>query len=152
MQNLPPTQPYGSSPQGTPSGSPGPGPLGKTSIGLEPNIAAALSYITIVGLIFFIIEKESNFVRFHALQSVITAVGAGVLMVVVMIAGVILGIALAIVSEALGMLVWGLVYLLFFVVWLALIGVLIYAAVKAYQGQTFRIPGASNIADKVINK
>ena len=52
-------------------------PLG----GLDPNIAAAISYIWIVGVIFFILEKENKFVRFHALQSILFGVANSVLMI-----------------------------------------------------------------------
>ena len=47
--------------------------LGKTSTGIQPNVAGLLSYVLgwLTGLIFFLIEKENKFVRFHALQSMI---------------------------------------------------------------------------------
>jgi len=40
----------------------------KSQSGLEPNVAAALSYVlgAISGIIFLLIEKEDKFVRFHA--------------------------------------------------------------------------------------
>src|SRR5215471_15484423 len=50
--------------------------LGPSSIGIEPNLAAALSYFWIIGLIFFFIEKKNRFVRFHALQSLLFGVAA----------------------------------------------------------------------------
>ena len=45
----------------------------KSSTGLESNIAGLLSYLVgwITGLIFFLIEQEDEFVRFHAMQSII---------------------------------------------------------------------------------
>src|SRR4030066_891539 len=45
-----------------------------TSVGLEPNIAGLLCYVLgwITGIIFFLLEKENKFVRFHAIQSIIT--------------------------------------------------------------------------------
>jgi len=47
--------------------------LGTSSSGMEPNLAAALSYILsiITGIIFFVIEKENKYVRFHAMQSIL---------------------------------------------------------------------------------
>src|SRR4029078_9060806 len=48
-----------------------PPPGQQSSTGLAPNVAAALGYIWIVGLIFFFIEKENKFVRFHGMQSVL---------------------------------------------------------------------------------
>ena len=47
--------------------------LGTTSTGIQPNVAALLSYLLgwVTGLIFFLIEKDNKFVRFHAMQSII---------------------------------------------------------------------------------
>src|SRR5229473_3317459 len=46
------------------------------SSGMQNNVAAALSYITIVGIVFLLIEpyNKIRFVRFHAFQSVFFAV------------------------------------------------------------------------------
>src|SRR6185503_10291553 len=45
----------------------------KSSTGLDENVAALLSYIAgwVSGLIFFLIEKDSRLVRFHAMQSIL---------------------------------------------------------------------------------
>ena len=47
--------------------------LGTTSTGIQPNVAGLLSYLLgwVTGLIFFLIEKDNKFVRFHAMQSMI---------------------------------------------------------------------------------
>jgi uncharacterized membrane protein len=47
-----------------------------SSTGLSPNVAGALSYLLgpVTGIVFVVIEKQSRFVRFHAMQS--TLVGA----------------------------------------------------------------------------
>ena len=41
---------------------------------LEPNVAGLLCYLVgwITGLVFILIEKENKFVRFHAMQSIVT--------------------------------------------------------------------------------
>ena len=44
-------------------------PLGNSSAGLPPHIAAMFCYLWVIGVIFLIVEKENKFVRFHALQS-----------------------------------------------------------------------------------
>jgi uncharacterized membrane protein len=49
------------------------------------------------------------------------------------------------------LLVW-LVWLLFGVVALALFLGLIFAAIKAYQGQMFKLPIIGNMAEKIVNK
>ena len=45
----------------------------KTTTGMEPNLEGLLCYVLgwITGLIFLIIEKENQFVRFHAVQSIV---------------------------------------------------------------------------------
>ena len=49
----------------------------KTSSGLNENVAGLLCYVAwwVSGIVFLIIEKDSKFVRFHAVQS-IAAFGA----------------------------------------------------------------------------
>lgn len=154
MQNPPPGQQN----YGTPSGTP---PVGTPSsgTGLDPKVAAALSYIWIVGLIFFFIEKENKFIRFHALQSVLFGIANTIIMTVLAVIAVILtfafGIGGAMVGGIIGtiisLLVW-LIWLLFWVLGLALFIGLIFAAVKAYQGQMFKLPFIGNMAENIVNK
>lgn len=127
---------------------------GKSALGLDGNVAAALGYpIGIIAIISLIMEKENRFVRFHALQSILLHVGFLVVAIAVWIIGVILAIAgmaaaAATNSGALG----GIVGMLFGLVWLLLIvaylGGLIYAAVKAYGGNEFKLPVIGNMAEK----
>ena len=127
---------------------------GKSALGLDGNVAAALGYpIGIIAIISLIMEKENRFVRFHALQSILLHVGFFVVAIAVWIIGVILAIAgmaaaAATDSGALG----GIVGILFGLVWLVLIfgylGGLIYAAVKAYGGNEFKLPVIGNMAEK----
>ncbi len=42
---------------------------GLSSLGVEENVVAAASYFGFLGIIIFLIEKRSHFVRFHAMQS-----------------------------------------------------------------------------------
>jgi uncharacterized membrane protein len=150
MQNPPPVA--------TPGGSPAPAGS-KSGSGLDPKAAAALSYIWIVGLIFFFIEKENRFVRFHAMQSILfgitNTVVMGLLVVVAIIMTFAFGIGGAIVGGALGMIVNLLVWVVWLIFWLIalvfLVG-LIFAAVKAYQGQMFKLPIIGNMAEKIVNK
>jgi uncharacterized membrane protein len=155
MQNPPPGQQSYGSPSTPPPQATGP----KTAVGLETNIAAALSYIWIVGVIFFIMEKENRFVRFHALQSILLGllwiVAVIVLMIVNVILAVVVGAAAGAAGDAggiFGMLI-GLISMLVWLIFpLAFLGLLILAAVKAYQGKTFKIPIIGNIAENIVNK
>jgi uncharacterized membrane protein len=155
MQNPPPQQPgYGSS-----YGAPPPQPPQKSGLGIEPNLAAALSYLWIVGLIFFFIEKENRFIRFHALQSVLYGVLWMVVMIALVIINFIIAIGAGVASSAagdagfvVGMIVWLITILVWMVIPVVYIGVLILAAVKAYQGKTFKLPIIGKIAENIVNK
>lgn len=105
--------------------------LGKTSLGLQANIAGLLCYLLgwVSGLIFFLIEKENKFVKFHALQSIIVF---GVLSLALIILPFI---------PILGWIVILILPILSFVLWVVLM-------VKAYQGECFKIPVAGDMAEK----
>ena len=154
MQNPPPGQQN----HGTPAGSPPPAsssPLG----GMDPKLAAAISYIWIVGVIFFILEKDNKFIRFHALQSILFGVANSIVLILLGIVAFVLtlvfGIGGAMVGggmESLVSLLVGLIWLLFWLIGLLMFAGLIFAAVKAYQGQKFKLPIIGNIAENIVNK
>jgi uncharacterized membrane protein len=124
---------------------------GKSAIGLDVNLAAALGYIIgILGLINFLIEKENKFVKFHGIQSVLYSVGIGAVFTVVWIVLIIFALILSSISEVLGALMWLLNTLLFLAFFLAMFGGLVYAAYKAYQGQMFKLPIVGNLAEKIV--
>lgn len=102
--------------------------VSSSSTGLPKNTAAALSYALgwLTGIVFLLIEKD-KFVRFHAMQSVITF-GALTVLSLVPIIGWILSPFLMIAG---------------FVLWL----VLIY---KAYQGEEFVLPVVGEFAKKQL--
>ena len=103
----------------------------KTSTGLEANVAGLLCYVGwwISGLVFILIEKENKFVRFHAMQSIIVF---GILHAAMIVLSWIPFIGPPLV---------GLIGLLAFILWVVLI-------VKAYQGGTYKLPWAGNLAEK----
>lgn len=117
--------------------------LGKTSTGIEPNVAALLSYVVgwVTGLIFFLIEKDNKFVRFHALQSIIVFGGLTAAMIIL---SVLLSIFFMVhlyfffpLFRIINLLLW----LLGLILWIVLM-------IKAYQGEYFKVPIAGDIADK----
>ncbi|HEX5834679.1 MAG TPA: DUF4870 domain-containing protein [Pyrinomonadaceae bacterium] len=126
----------------------------KSSTGLDENIAALLSYIFgwVSGLIFFLIEKDSRLVRFHAMQSILFNVSVGVLAFVLWFVVFIALLIVSQVSEALSTIVG----LLITLVWLALlVGILIawvLCLVKAFQSQYFKLPIIGNFAEKFSAK
>jgi uncharacterized membrane protein len=156
-QYPPPPQPgYGAPPPPPPPFTPpggGAGPGGKTSLGLDENVAAMLCYLTmfccglgiIVSLIFFVTEKTSRFVRFHALQGLLF----GGLWIVL---GIFFRILYTLLSMAdMGILGLGLAGVQLIIV-LVLVVFLILAAVKAYQRQIYKLPVIGDIAENMIGR
>jgi len=107
--------------------------LEKSSTGLNANTAALLCYVFgwISGLVFFILEKDSKFVRFHALQSIVVF---GILHLAVMFFNWLPFIG-NILSAALGVVT--------LVVWIVLM-------VKASQGVKYKVWWAGDFADRQI--
>lgn len=133
-----------------------PPPGQQSSIGLAPNVAAALSYIWIVGLVLFFIEKENKFIRFHAMQSVLYGLLWFVVMMVLFVLSIIITIVAGVASAAagsagglIGMLLWLISLIVWLVVPLVYVGGLIFAAIKAYQGTAFKFPIIGNMAEKI---
>ena len=123
---------------------------GKSALGLDGNLAAALGYpIGILAIISLIMEKENRFVKFHALQSIIYHVAAIIVFIVLVIVIVILSILLALARVGeLSALLW----LLYMVAFLVYFAGLIFAAVKAYGGAEFKLPIIGSMAEKFANK
>ena len=128
----------------------------KSAIGLDGNLAALLGYlIWVIALVNIIIEKENRFVRFHAIQALAYHVALGIIFAALGIVQAILTIVLGVAASAAGSagggigilftLLSGLIWLV--VPLLALIGIIV-AAVKAYQGQMYKLPVIGNLAEK----
>lgn len=148
MQNPPPGQyqgsGYGTPPNTPPSGDNG--PKGKTALGgLDANLTSALGYpIGIIAIIELIIEKQNRFARFHAMQSLLLHVAFVVIYIIV---AILMGVMMAISSNL------GLIFGLFMpFVGLLYLGALLFSAYKAYQGEWFKLPAISNIAENFANK
>ncbi|HEY2961996.1 MAG TPA: DUF4870 domain-containing protein [Pyrinomonadaceae bacterium] len=126
----------------------------KSSTGLDENVAALLSYVFgwLSGLIFFLIEKDSRLVRFHAMQSILFNV-------LIAIVGIVLWVVmfvLLLVSTQLPGIVGTLISLIITLVWIAFsVGLLIawvMCLIKAYQSQYFKLPIIGNFAEKFSAK
>jgi len=112
---------------GPPSGAPG----GKTSLGLESNIGAALCYLAnflccigmVLAIVFLVTEKENRFVKFHALNMV-----------------------------HMSLLAWILVNCLRLIVFLIFCAIWLFAGIKAYGGQWYKLPFIGEFAWNTVNK
>jgi len=117
--------------------------LGKTSTGMQANVAALVSYVLgwITGLVFFLTEKDNKFVRFHALQSIIVFGALSAL-------GVILSILFQFFLMARLYFVFRFLALISNLLWLVALILWVILMIKAYQGEKFKLPIAGDIAEK----
>jgi uncharacterized membrane protein len=130
--------PYGAPPSGAQS------PLGPTSMGMQPNVEAGLSYLAawVTGLVFFLMEKQNRFVRFHAMQSILFFGGLTVLSILLGIAGG--ATAGGFLSAAFGAL-GAIIGLVEFIGWIVLM-------VNAFQGKYFKLPIIGDYAERYANQ
>lgn len=123
----------------------------KSALGLDGNITALIGYIIgIVALVLIFIEKDNKFVRFHALQSVLWSAFCVVGIIVIAIVGGILAVVLSQVNGTLGGIVGILTMLIYLGLILAMLGGLLFAAIKAYGGAEFKLPIVGNMAQKWV--
>ena len=110
--------------------------LGKCSINMQPNLAALLSYLLgfVSGLIFYLIEKDNKFVRFHAMQSIVVF---GVLFVLHFVT-----------IFVLFFMPWAFRYFISMIISFGGLILWIVLMVKAYQGEYFKLPIAGDIAEQ----
>ncbi|NOY67688.1 MAG: DUF4870 domain-containing protein [Gammaproteobacteria bacterium] len=108
--------------------------MSKTALGLDKNTTACLSYVLgwISGLIIILIEKDDDFVRFHAMQSIITF---GSISIAFILFGSIMPFFIII----------SLLNLASIALWILLL-------IKSYQGQKFMLPVIGEISDQWAKK
>lgn len=126
-------------------------PSGKTALGLDNNVGSLVAYLNIcvpAGFIYSIIvlvtDKTNKLPRFHAFQSLLLS---GACVVVIVVLEIFITI-LVLVTQS------GIVGLLGMFVWLIALGFLaagIFAGVKGYGGQIFKLPVIGDMADKWSN-
>lgn len=105
----------------------------KETTGLQSNVAGLLCYLLgwVTGLIFLLIEKEDQLVRFHAMQSLITF-GSLTLIIIAVSWIPLIGVALV-----------GIAGLVSFVLWIVLM-------VKAFSGERYKLPVIGDLAERQI--
>ena len=144
MQNPPPVQ----------TSSQPPVQAAKSSTGLDENIAALLSYVAtwISGLIFFLMEKDSRLVRFHAMQSILLGATMVVVVIAIWLLSIFSWVVIGQISGILSFLVNVVLGLVSFVLIGGLLVAVIICLVKAYQRQYFKLPVLGNMAEKFSAK
>ncbi len=112
-------------------------------MGMQANVAAGLSYLVgwVTGLIFFFVEKQNRFVRFHAMQSIIFFGGLSVASIVLSIVtnlGIpVIGLLALCINSLLGIV--GLVG------WIVLL-------INGFQGKYFKLPVIGDYAERYANQ
>jgi len=98
--------------------------------GLDKNIAAGLCYVFgwVTGLIFLLIEKEDQDVRFHAMQSIIVFGGISLLHIIFSV-------------SLIGLPLIPLLFIIGVVLWLLLM-------IKGFQGEKYKLPYVGDLAEK----
>ncbi|SET34081.1 Uncharacterized membrane protein [Salinibacillus kushneri] len=96
---------------------------------MDLNVAGLLCYLAgiITGIIFFVIEKDSRFVRFHALQSIFTFLGIFVISMILAFIPII------------GWMLSLILYPLTLILWIILM-------INAYRGHYFKLPIIGDMA------
>ena len=116
-----------------------------TASGLDPNAAAALSYLfgALTGLLFFLTEPKNKYVRFHALQSIFLNIA-----VIMIYIGTGLFLALVAALPGLGLLFRFLGAVVYFLLFIATIVLSIIMMIQAYQGEKLKLPVIGDLADQ----
>ena len=103
----------------------------KSSTGLDENVAGLLCYVLgwLTGLVFLLIEKDSEFVKFHAMQSVVTFLGLTIISFVLRW------------IPYIGRVIAPIIGIISMILWIVLM-------IKAYQGERWKVPIAGDFAEK----
>lgn len=131
-----------------------PAPAGKSSTGMDGNVAALVAYAFgwLSGLIIYLMEKENRFVRFHAMQSILLSVTVGVVSIILGFVLPIVMLILSQLSEVLATII-GLIAALFWLLFaFVILALWISCLVRAYQGKMFKLPIIGNMAENIVNK
>lgn len=102
---------------------------GRSSTGLDENVAGFLCYLFgfVTGIVFLVVEKESRFVKFHAMQSTITFLGLFIISFIISWIPI------------LNLLVYP-IWILSLILWLILM-------IKALRGERYSLPIVGKMAE-----
>ncbi len=105
----------------------------KTALGIQEHLEALLCYVLgwLTGLLFLLLEKDNQFVRFHAMQSLVVFLGLSIL-------GFLSGVV-----PIIGPLIAPLILPVWLVLWVLLM-------FKAYQGERYKLPWIGDFAERQI--
>ena len=104
-----------------------------TMLGVTENLEALLCYALgwVTGLIFLLLEQKNAFVRFHAMQSLVTFLALFIISAVVGFIPV-LGVLVGLILWPLGVVLW------------------IVLMVKAYKGERYKLPMIGDFVEQQL--
>ena len=139
----------------------------KSLLDLDANIVVLIAYIgciilnfipgikfvaILVPIVIFFVEKDSKFVRFHAMQSILSIVTAIALTIILgILAGVFAGLAVFTSSLASASIA-GIIGLLILLVSIIIVVLMIIASYKGWKYECYEIPVIGKYASKIVFK
>lgn len=113
--------------------------MAETTINTNEKMMGALAYLMLFvsGIFLLLIERKNQYIRFHAMQSILVFGGIFLLQIVLGIVPI-LGWLIALILSPL-------IFLTAFLLWLVLM-------FKAYSGEKYHLPFFGDLADKQLAK
>lgn len=141
MSDTPIPPPPGGTPPGPPPAAPPPPSPNPAGGSVSPNrtIMLVLSYLWLLALIPFLVEKDDKEVQWHAKHGLVLAAAEFLLWIGVFVLTIILSMVdfLGCIGSILSL-----------VLWLGILALHVFMIVKATSGERFKIKGVSEFADR----
>jgi uncharacterized membrane protein len=130
---------------------------GKSVFDLDANIVAMLCYLLnlvcalglVLSIITVVLEKSNKLARFHAWQSIFLWVTGFLFSIAYSFIGFLIGLGVSKASGSLSSLVGLVLWLVSLGISLAIFVFMIIAAIKAYNGEIYKIPLIGEYADRL---
>jgi uncharacterized membrane protein len=115
-----------------------------STTGIDERLASVLCYSAwwITGVVFLVLERQHHTVRFHAAQSLVLF---GALSLLLVGLGAFSALALMVSSQA-----YQAARALADVTWIGAAGLWLVLVVRAWRGETWRVPLVATLADRIV--
>lgn len=117
-----------------------------STTGIDERLASVLCYSAwwITGLVFLVLERRHHGIRFHAAQSLVLF---GVLSLLLLGLGALSALALMVSGQA-----YQAARALADMAWMGAVALWLVLVVRAWRGETWRVPLAAALADRIVAK
>lgn len=122
-----------------------PPPPAAQSSGMDPKLAGLLAYVIppLTGIVFILIEKTNQVVRWHAAQSIVFGIAWIVLWVVFSVVSMVFSTVVPLIGMIVSLVIWLVIFVGGFVLW-------VICLIKGYSGKVWRMPLLAQFADKIV--